>query len=46
MELVSKWQNHFIEFMRINKELVEKLITIIAPTVEVKVEVEENNFKG
>ena len=32
--------------MRVNKELVEKLITIIAPTVEVKVEVEENNFKG
>ena len=36
----------FCEFMRVNKELVEKLITIIAPTVEVKVEVEENNFKG
>ncbi|WP_368030588.1 NAD-dependent DNA ligase LigA [Arcobacter sp. s6] len=36
----------FCEFMRVNKELVEKLITIIAPTVEIKVEVEENNFKG
>ena len=36
----------FCEFMRVNKELVEKLIAIIAPTVEVKVEVEENNFKG
>jgi DNA ligase (NAD+) len=36
----------FCEFMRVNKEIVEKLISIINPTVEVKIEVEENNFKG
>ncbi|MBP6163817.1 MAG: NAD-dependent DNA ligase LigA, partial [Aliarcobacter sp.] len=29
-----------------NKEIVEKLIAIINPTVEEKVEVEENIFKG
>ena len=36
----------FCEFMRVNKELVEKLLEIINPTVEEKIEVEENNFKG
>lgn len=35
----------FIEFMRVNTQLVHKLIEIIEPTVEVKVEVEENVFK-
>jgi DNA ligase (NAD+) len=38
--------NSFCEFMRVNKELVLKLFEIINPTVEEKVEVEENNFKG
>ena len=36
----------FIEFMKINKELVNKLIDIIQPTVEEKKEIEENEFKG
>ncbi|MGD9623654.1 MAG: NAD-dependent DNA ligase LigA [Arcobacter sp.] len=38
--------NSFTEFMRVNKELVEKLISIINPKVEEKIEVEENPFKG
>ena len=38
--------NSFCEFMRVNKEIVEKLISIINPTVEQKIEVEENIFKG
>ena len=38
--------NSFCKFMKINKEIVEKLIAIINPTVEEKVEVEENIFKG
>ncbi|MBY0540168.1 MAG: NAD-dependent DNA ligase LigA [Campylobacterales bacterium] len=38
--------NSFCEFMRVNKELVLKLFEIINPTVEEKVEVEENNFKN
>lgn len=38
--------NSFCKFMKVNKEIVEKLITIINPTVEEKVEVEENIFKG
>ena len=38
--------NSFCEFMRVNKELVLKLFEIINPTVEEKIEVEENNFKG
>ncbi|XPV70372.1 MAG: NAD-dependent DNA ligase LigA [Halarcobacter sp.] len=36
----------FCEFMRVNKELVLKLIEIINPTVEEKKEILENNFKG
>ena len=35
----------FTEFMRINNELVLKLLDIIKPEVEEKVEIEENNFK-
>ncbi len=35
----------FVEFMRVNHELVLKLIEIINPEVEIKVEVEENAFK-
>ena len=38
--------NSFCKFMKVNKEIVEKLITIINPTVEEKIEIEENNFKG
>lgn len=38
--------NSFTEFMRVNKELVKKLISIINPKVEEKVEVSENPFKG
>ncbi|HAK47300.1 MAG TPA: DNA ligase (NAD(+)) LigA, partial [Spirochaeta sp.] len=37
--------NSFTEFMRVNKELVLKLLDIIKPQVEVKVEIHENNFK-
>lgn len=35
----------FVEFMRVNKELVLKLIEIIEPLVEVRQEVLENAFK-
>lgn len=38
--------NSFIEFMRVNKNLVEKLIFIINPRVEIKKEVSENPFKN
>ncbi|RXJ83722.1 NAD-dependent DNA ligase LigA [Arcobacter sp. CECT 8985] len=38
--------NSFVEFMRVNKELVTKLVDIIEPTIEEKVEISENNFKG
>jgi DNA ligase (NAD+) len=38
--------NSFCEFMRVNKELVLKLVDIIKPTVEEKKEVVENAFKG
>ena len=37
--------NSFTEFMRVNNELVLKLLDIINPLVEVKVEIQENNFK-
>ncbi len=35
----------FLEFMRVNKEIIIKLINIIEPKVEEKVEVKENAFK-
>ncbi|WP_072680276.1 NAD-dependent DNA ligase LigA [Arcobacter sp. LA11] len=35
----------FVEFMRVNHTLVLKLIEIINPEIEVKIEVEENAFK-
>ena len=38
--------NSFTEFMRVNKELVKKLVSIINPKVEEKIEVSENPFKG
>ncbi len=38
--------NSFLEFCRVNKEVVEKLFSIINPIVEEKVEVEDNTFKG
>ncbi len=38
--------NSFCEFMRVNEELVAKLINTINPTVEEKIEVSENAFKG
>ncbi|WP_419764698.1 MAG: NAD-dependent DNA ligase LigA [Arcobacter sp.] len=38
--------NSFCEFMRVNQELVQKLIETISPTIEEKIEVSENAFKG
>lgn len=38
--------NSFCEFMRVNKEIVLKLFEIIKPTVEEKIEVDDNPFKG
>ena len=37
--------NSFVEFMRVNKNLVLKLVEIINPIVEEKIEVKENAFK-
>jgi len=37
--------NSLLEFMRVNRELVLKLFEVIQPTVEEKVEAEENSFK-
>jgi DNA ligase (NAD+) len=37
--------NSLLEFIRVNKELIEKLFKIIEPTIEEKVIVEENPFK-
>ncbi|MAD41693.1 MAG: DNA ligase (NAD(+)) LigA [Arcobacter sp.] len=37
--------NSFTEFMRVNNGLVLKLLDIIKPIIEVKVEIQENNFK-
>ena len=37
--------NSFTEFLRVNKDLVLKLLDIIKPVVEIKVEIQENNFK-
>jgi DNA ligase (NAD+) len=38
--------NSLLEFMRVNHDFVLKLFEDIQPTVEVKVEAEENAFKG
>jgi DNA ligase (NAD+) len=38
--------NSFCEFMRVNKELVLKLIELINPSIEEKKEIGENAFKG
>ena len=38
--------NSFLEFCRVNKEVIEKLFLLINPIVEEKIEVEENSFKG
>ena len=38
--------NSLLEFIRVNRAVVEKLFEIIKPTVEKKVVVEENPFKG
>ncbi len=38
--------NSLLEFMRVNRELVLKLFAVVQPTVEKKVEAEENPFKG
>ncbi len=35
----------FLEFIRVNKEVVEKLFKLIQPTVKEKIEVKENIFK-
>ncbi|MEA3553290.1 MAG: NAD-dependent DNA ligase LigA, partial [Campylobacterota bacterium] len=37
--------NSLLEFIRVNKPLVEKLFSIIEPTIEEKVEVTQNPFK-
>ena len=37
--------NSLLEFIRVNKEVIEKLFDIIQPTVEKKIEVQENPFK-
>jgi len=34
-----------LEFIRVNRDLIEKLFSIIEPTVEEKVEIAENQFK-
>ncbi len=36
----------FLEFLRVNKEILVKLIIIIEPEIEEKVEVQENAFKN
>ena len=38
--------NSFVEFMKVNKELVHKLMEIIQPTIEIKQEVSDNPMKG
>ena len=37
--------NSFLEFMRVNKEIVLKLFEIINPTIEQKIEAKQNPFK-
>jgi len=37
--------NSLLEFIRVNKPLVEKLFSIIEPTIEEKIEVTQNPFK-
>ena len=37
--------NSFLEFMRVNRDLVLKLFDIISPTIEKKKDIEENIFK-
>jgi len=37
--------NSFLEFTRVNKEVIEKLFMLINPLVEVRVEAKENTFK-
>ncbi len=38
--------NSLLEFIRVNKPLVEELFTIIKPTIEEKIEINENPFKN
>eukprot|EP01155_Anaeramoeba_flamelloides_P002854 Anaeramoba_flamelloidesa1059810_8.p1 GENE.a1059810_8~~a1059810_8.p1 ORF type:complete len:109 (-),score=8.05 a1059810_8:2-328(-) len=38
--------NSFLEFVRVNRETVEKLFSIIEPKITQKVEASENPFKG
>jgi len=38
--------NSLLEFIRVNRELMEKLFDIIQPTIEEKIEVVENPFKN
>ncbi|RLA77937.1 MAG: DNA ligase (NAD(+)) LigA [Epsilonproteobacteria bacterium] len=38
--------NSLLEFIRVNRSLIEKLFEIINPTVEIKIEVAENPFKN
>ncbi len=37
--------NSLLEFIRVNKDLIEKLFSIIEPTIEEKIEIIENPFK-
>jgi len=36
----------FLEFIRVNRELMNKVMEVIQPTIEKKQEVSENHFKG
>lgn len=38
--------NSFLEFIRVNRELIEKLFFILEPTVKEKIEVSDNLFKN
>jgi len=38
--------NSLLEFIRVNKSLMEKLFEIIEPIIEEKIEINENPFKG
>jgi DNA ligase (NAD+) len=41
----TQMANSLLEFIRVNKNLMEKLFDIIQPTYEQKIEVHENTFK-
>jgi len=41
----AQMANSLLEFIRVNRSLMEKLFKIIEPTIEEKVEIEQNPFK-